>query len=803
MSFLFAGLVAGAGAQSVSQLTIHADQPGHAISPTFYGLMTEEINHAYDGGLYAELIRNRALMDRRDSTPGWSLIQYPGHTGSLSLEPAEPNQPFAGKSLKLTIDPVSKPTGPLVGVANDGFWGIPIRPSTRYRASFIAKAAPGYTGGLAVTLENVSGSNVLAVARVRSIGAEWSKYSFTLSTDDSLEPMNGRIVFAADQPGTLWLTQCSLMPPTVHNRPNGTRVDLMQLMSQLTPSFLRLPGGNYLEGNTLDERFNWKTTIGPTELRPGHQGPWGYRSSDGLGLLEFLEWCEDLKMQPLLAVFAGYALNHTYVKPGPDLEPYVQDALDEIEYVTGDPKTKWGAARAKDGHPKPFPLKYVEIGNEDMFDGSGSYEGRFAQFYDAIKAKYPTLQMIATRTVTSRTPDVVDDHYYRSARDMAADSTHYDKASRTGPKIFVGEWASVEGNPTPTMQAALGDAAWLTGLERDSDLVVMESYAPLLVNVNPGAAQWGTNLIGYDGLSSYGSPSFYVQSLFGQSTGDLTVPYDLTEPTASAPDPTPHGTWRTESEFKDIEVTHDGQTLYSRDFSKGGSDWEKPVGTWDLDEGAFRQTSHDEGTLAYDGDKSWTNYTYHLKARKVEGDEGFMVMFHVRDDQNFWQWNVGGWNDSRSSIQRIEDGSAQEVGRPSRTTVTAGQWYDLRVEIVDGTIKCYVDGKLTNQAVERPRPPVEPLYAAISRSSKTGELFVKVVNISAQDQAVQLNIQGADVTSPDIRGWLLKGDPGAVNTVRNPTRVAPEPIIARGASGKFTMQFPAHSVSVFRLKSRK
>ena len=189
-------------------------------------------------------------------------------------------------------------------------------------------------------------------------------------------------------------------------------------LAAMHPAFLRFPGGNYLEGNTIPERFDWKKTIGPLVDRPGHASPWRYHSSDGMGLLEFLEWCEDLKMQPLLAVYAGYSLQQQHVNPGPDLEPYVQDALDEIEYVTGDASTKWGAERVKDGHPAAFPLTYVEIGNEDQFDRSKSYDGRYAQFYDEIKKKYPQLQLIATTIVKNHVMDMVDDHYYRRAEEF-------------------------------------------------------------------------------------------------------------------------------------------------------------------------------------------------------------------------------------------------------------------------------------------------------------------------------------------------------------------------------------------------
>jgi alpha-N-arabinofuranosidase len=242
-----------------------------------------------------------------------------------------------------------------------------------------------------------------------------------------------------------------------------------------------------------------------------------------MGLLEFLEWCEDLRMQPVLAVFAGYTLDGRVVKPGPELEPYVQDALNEIEYATSATDNKWGALRARDGHPAPFTLRYVEIGNEDNFDRAKTYDGRFAQFYQAIKAKHPEMQVIATMPVKGVKPDVVDDHYYKREQGMFEESKHYDSADRNGPKIFVGEWATREGSPTPNFGAALGDAAFMTGLERNGDLVVMAAYAPLLVNVSPGGMQWSSDLIGYDALNSYGSPSYYAQVMFGSCLGDHTL----------------------------------------------------------------------------------------------------------------------------------------------------------------------------------------------------------------------------------------------------------------------------------------
>jgi len=301
----------------------------------------------------------------------------------------------------------------------------------------------------------------------------------------------------------------------------------MEKLAAMHPGFLRLPGGNYLEGDHIADRFDWKKTIGPWVDRPTHPSPWRYRSSDGMGLLEFLEWCEDLKIEPVLAVYAGYSLAQEHVEPGPALKPYVDDALDEIEYVTGGPETKWGAERIKNGHAAPFPLHYVEIGNEDQFDHSGSYDGRFAQFFTAIKQRYPDLQLIATDPVKSVKPDVLDEHFYMSAEKSFSNASYYDKYDRTGPKIFVGEWATREGEPTPNLEAALGDAAWMTGMERNADLIIMASYAPLLVNVNPDGMQWAADLIGYDALSSYGSPSYWAQVMFGANLGTEVVPAKL------------------------------------------------------------------------------------------------------------------------------------------------------------------------------------------------------------------------------------------------------------------------------------
>jgi alpha-L-arabinofuranosidase len=499
-------------------LNIHVQQVKAKASPLLYGLMTEEINYSYDGGLYAELVRNRTFQTSWQGVPYWTLLQKGQAKASIDVDKTTGPSEALTHSLKLNVEQATETDR--AGFTNEGYWGIPIRPQTTYQGSFYAKASDGLIGPVRIAVVSNDTGAELAHAEVPTLSTEWKQYTFTLPSSAERASAANHLAISVGKPGTVWFSLVSLFPPTYKDRANGNRIDLMEKMAAMKPTFLRFPGGNYLEGDHISERYQWKKTIGPLVDRPTHPSPWSYHSSDGLGLLEFLEWCEDLHMQPVLAVYAGYSMQQEVVKPGPDLDPYVQDALDEIEYVTGDASTKWGAERVKDGHPAPFALNFVEIGNEDFFDKSNSYDGRYAQFYKAIKAKHPNLQLIATTPVKGIKPDVIDDHYYRSAQQFFEDVHHYDNTDRNGPKIFVGEWATREGAPTPNFGAALGDAAWMTGMERNSDIIVMSSYAPLLVNVNPGGMQWESDLIGYDALSSYGSPSYYAQVMFGSYHGD-------------------------------------------------------------------------------------------------------------------------------------------------------------------------------------------------------------------------------------------------------------------------------------------
>jgi len=642
-------------------LQIDAGKVTGKASPTLFGLMTEEINFSYEGGIYGELIRNRTFKSSVQSPTFWSAVG--------DVKPViDTNQPLStalNLSLKLDTSKATKESP--VGIANGGYWGIPVRPNTTYHASFYA-LTKDFSGPVTVSIESTNGNEVLASATVSRVSGGWKKYEVTLKTGNVKESKGNRFVLKTTKSGslfhkngTVWLQNVSLFPPTMNDRPNGTRPDIMHLMGDMQPKFLRFPGGNYLEGNRMSERFNWKETIGDVTKRPGHRSPWGYWSTDGFGLLEFLGWCEDLHMEPLLAVFAGYTLDKKHVEPGPALEPYVQEALDEIKYVTGDAKTtKWGAQRAKDGHPAPFALTYVEVGNEDWFDNSGSYEKRFAQFFDAIKAKYPQLKVISTmgyehpdQVVKSRVPDMVDEHYYRSQEEMMAHALDYDKYSRTNPtKIFVGEWATRVGAPTPNMAGALGDSAWMTGMERNSDIVLISCYAPLLVNVSQingrdRSMQWATDLIGYDALSSYGSPAYYAQKMFSTMRGD------------------------------DILAT-DSQNIPTREWAP----------------------------------------------------------------------------------------RANRGGTPP------------------------------------PAQQIREVFFVATRDSKTGLIYLKVVNASATAQKINIQINGANVAASGEAVVLAASSPNDTNTLEEPQKIVPHTEKADGLGANFTREFPAYSVTVLKIQTR-
>ena len=546
----FAGAGQARGAQEVTSqlprapgmtqtptLEIKADQIKGRVSPYLYGLMTENINFCYDGGLYAEMIRNRNFKEvlrgrggsgRVDGLAFWSLIQSGGGAGAMNADATQPLNKVCTNSLKLTV--TSLDANQQVGVANEGYWGMGVRPNTEYRAAVWAKAGDGFTGSLTLALCSADGQTVYAQAKIDELTDRYQQYGVTLVTGAGVPATKDACLqILAGSKGTVWLSLVSLFPPTYKN--HGLRQDLMQLMAELNAKYLRFPGGNYIEGSDYASRFNWKETVGPIEARPGHENAaWGYWSSDGLGLLEFLEWCEDIGMTPGMGMYAGYSLGgRNPVQAGDALKPYVQDGLDEIEYAMGDATTKWGAQRVQDGHPAPFKIKYVEISNEE--NRGPAYESRYNQFRAAIKAKYPGIKVIsavaeAPKIGNGTVPDVQDDHHYMSPPGLLGMWNKYDSYDRqTSPPLLLGEWATGmrNGSPNPqcpNLEYGLCDGVQAIQFERNSDLIIAHCYAPIFINVNPGGSQWLPDLMGYDALNCYGGVSYHILKLFGNNHGD-------------------------------------------------------------------------------------------------------------------------------------------------------------------------------------------------------------------------------------------------------------------------------------------
>jgi alpha-L-arabinofuranosidase len=469
--------------QAGTVLTIQAGQPGAIISSNLFGIFFEEINFAGEGGLYAEMVRNRSFYTATNANY-WTLVTQGTATGAMSVDTSKPLNTNIPNSLKLTMQ---SGTGS-VGAGNSGFWGMSLQAGATYNLNFYAAGSSGYAGPVVAQLQNASGSTVYAQASFSGLTTSWQHFAASLVSSGT--DTNARIVLSITNAGTVWLDVVSLFPSaTFYNRTNGLRADLANMLAALHPSFLRFPGGNFIEGWNLTNAVRWEKTIGDIAL--------GYNGST----------------------------NNTV--PLSQMGPWVQDALDAIQYANGDTSTTWGALRAANGHPAPFNLQYMEIGNEN---GGSYYNDRYALFYDAIKSNYPSIHLIAPGNWSggppwSRPVEIQDQHYYSTYNTFYSSyATMYDNYSRNGAKVFVGEYAVTGGYGTNgNLTAALAEAAFMTGMERNSDLVQMASYAPLFANVN--GIQWKPDLIYYDSSRGvFGTPSYYVQELFSQNRGDVVLP---------------------------------------------------------------------------------------------------------------------------------------------------------------------------------------------------------------------------------------------------------------------------------------
>ena len=780
-------------------MTIHVDRPGVAISPMLYGIFFEEINRAGDGGLYGEMLQNRSFEDDRrgneakpTKAPGWKLIKPQGATASIAIDGSGPRDPSSPHSLRLDIGP-GQAAG--VGVVNEGFGGMAVRKGSEYRFAMIARSAGGLHGPITVSL--VEGVNALALATIEGVGPEWKRFDATLTATGTAV---AQLTVTVASPGTLWLDWVSLFPKdTWKGRPNGLRTDLAEMLQAMRPAFVRFPGGCYVEGDRLPNAFRWKKTLGDSANRPGHWNLWGYRSTDGLGYHEYLQMCEDLGAEPLFVVNCGMSHVEQQHGPGktpsaveaPDPAEYLQDTLDAIEYANGPAESTWGSKRAAAGHPGPFHLKYLEIGNENS---GPTYDKHYRLFYDAIHARYPGLHLVANTMTRPGPVEINDEHYYSSPEFFMTQSTRYDKYDRRGPKVYVGEYAVTQDCGKGNFRAALGEAAFMTGMERNSDVVVMASYAPLLVHVN--WRQWNPNAIQFDASRTCGTPSYYVQKMFAQARGDVVLPVDFDAPTMARPGlggMVGLGTWSTRAQFKDVRITSPaGDVLYQADFTDGAKAWKPQHGQWQAKEGILSQDSPDENCRTVLVGKKWKDYTYSLKARKTGGREGFLVLFNLPATGVKAWWNLGGWGDTEHGLELPDLACERAPGR-----IETDRWYDIRIEVQDARIRCFLDGELIHDVQSK----LEAVYATASRETPSGDVLVKVVNAAAEAYSTEIHLAG-------LPGKVLSGaatvltstHPDDENTLEQPAKVVPVATPLPEAAARFRHTFPAYSVTVLQLK---
>ncbi len=578
------------------------------------------------------------------------------------------------------------------------------------------------------------------------------------------------------------------------------------MLSALHPSFLRFPGGNFIEGANITNAVRWKKTIGDIAQRPGHMDDaWGYWSTDGFGYHEFLQFCEDMDMQPLYGINCGLALgyngNSNNTVPLSQLGPWVQDALDAIEYANGDTNTTWGALRAANGHPAPFNLQYMEIGNEN---GGSYYNTNYTLFYNAIKSNYPAMHLIACDWggIPNAPVEIQDEHYYSSASTFISYATKYDNYSRNGPKVFVGEYAVTSGYGTyGNLTSALGEAAFMTGMERNSDLVQMASYAPLFANVN--SPQWLPDLIYYDSSRGmFGTPSYYVQELFSQNRGDAVLPATLVITTNSTHGAIGVGSWNTSVQYTNIVVTSNGVTLYQSDFvNQGTNGWSVFNGTWSTNNGLYQQTAITPNCYSTSGNTNWANYTITLQARKISGNEGFLVLFNVLDDYDWTWWNIGGWNDTLDGVEQMVGGNKTTYAQVSQN-IAMNTWYNIRIVLTGARIQCYLGTNSVQAATNLVQDVTLPsgLLVSSTYARAAGQVIVKAVNPYSTPMVTTFNVTGvSSIASNAAVIQLTSGSAADGNSLASPTYVFPVTNSIANAGTNFTITLPANSLSILRL----
>jgi alpha-L-arabinofuranosidase len=801
-------------------LRVRADRPGPRINPAMWGIFFEDINLGADGGLYAELVKNRSFEfpDGRGML-GWFEVSPTMAKGEATLA----ERASAGSANRHFLRLRSEGTAPY-GVSNEGFRGMGFRKGETYDFSADLRVA---AGSPRVTVELVgSDGSTLASGRLEGGSAEWKKVSLALVPNDT-DPKS-RLNVIVDGAGTIEVDMVSLFPrKTWKDRPGGLRADMVQTLADLHPGFLRFPGGCIVEGARLDVRYRWQKTIGPIEDRELLVNRWNYEfkhrptpdyyQSFGLGFYEYFQLAEDIGAEPLPILGCGMAcqFNSGELVPMEALAPYIQEALDLIEFANGAVTTPWGRKRAELGHPEPFKMKMLGIGNEQW---GPQYVERYAAFHRALKEKHPEIALVSAAgpspqderfhylwpELSTIGADIVDEHCYANPIWFLSHADRYDGYDRKGPKVFFGEYAAqsdfiVSTKNRNNLETALAEAAFMTGLERNADVVRMASYAPLFAHVD--GWQWTPDLIWVDNLNVLRTPNYYVQQLFSRNRGDVVLPVSSDAP-VSAIAPAGRiglGTRRASAEFKDVRVTTGTGTLLSSSFATGATGWTGGE-AWSLVGGAYRQPDATANGAVRAGEAGWRDYTLTAKARKLGGEGGLVVTVYDDGAGARADWSLGGPGNTRHAIVTQYAQQSQLVAETAGSLET-GRWYDVKVVLRGSHMECFLDGRLVQSAEVLPRRSLR-VYASAARDEKTGDIILKVVNPGDESTDVAIQLDGVTRVAGTAQATVLTGARNdVVNSFDQPGSVVPVTETVAGVGSRFPRRFAPRSLTVLRIRT--
>ena len=823
-------LLLAACSQPQAEITIDVAQHGADIPSSMYGIFFEEINHAGDGGLYAELVQNRGFEDTSvpegyrvkdgklyppanscnhltcakphpdmcyrwptEEIPAWSLTQLEGEGASMKLTTEYPLNSATPTALKVTL-----PAEGRVAIGNTGFWGMNIEEGKDYYLRLYTSNGKRFDGKAVIRLVGEDGQELCNCPLAIDMAKAWSEYTGHLTATGS--DSRAHLVIELEGKGTLLLDYVSLFPfETFRNCANGLHKDIAETLEAMRPAFVRWPGGCVVEGITLSNRIKWKETIGDPVTRPGVYDTWGYRTTMGFGYHEFLQFCEDIGAGGMFVCNVGLGCQGRVgdACKEDEVDSFIEDVLDAIDYALGDGTTEWSRKRVENGHPAPFPLKYVEIGNENW---GPVYEKRYDKFYKAIKEKYPQLKLISTLGLGGQhrheRVDMIDPHWYVSPEFFFASDKLFDQQERGDYEIYIGEYAVNQNVGGGNLLGALAEAAFLTGVERNSDLVKMASYAPLFENVNDRV--WPTNLIWFDSYRVMGRSSYQVQKMYAENRPSFNVATSFEQPVipVGVKGQIAVGGWNTDNEYKDLKVTlADGRTVEA-DMSQG---WTPQEGTWNAEGGTLKGSG--PGVMRWNlwsVPEAFGDCSISLKARKIAGAEGFLIYFGMHDGKNGYVLNIGGWGNQTTAFQRINGNDMPQIPNNISQYVEEGRWYDIRIDIKDGKFTYSLDGKqMLETAIENIQR-----YVVSGYDENTGELIVKFVNATKEPFSTSVNLQ--NVTSVKRKGkvvTLTSADPKDENTLDDPKRVFPRESTFNKFSGQFDYTFEPWSFTVLRIKA--